>query len=212
LRIINGQPQLAVTFDGGRNAQLVVDTASDADADLSQEFWTQNNLAAIAAVPELRRWLPNTQLSGATARVSAFSVGSIAFDRPLVGVIYTNTRTSGYLGDGFLQNFSVLFNEPALQLTLTPTAGNRRYTNYDRSGAWLVIRSNAVVVKSVLPNSPAAKMLSPGDRLIAVNGQPVNDLDSVRALLAATPGTSVSVTFERGGKQHSGSIALKTLL
>ncbi|HZV80462.1 MAG TPA: PDZ domain-containing protein [Candidatus Binatus sp.] len=212
LRIINGQPQIETTFDGGRNAQLVIDTASDADADVSQEFWTQNNLAALSAIPELRRWLPSGMLSGATARVSAFDVGPFPFDRALVGVIYTSGRTTGYLGNGFLQNFSVLFNEPAMQLTLTPISNSRRFTTYDRSGAWLVIRQNGIMVKSILPNSPAAKVLSPGDRIVAVNGQPAGELDAVRALLAAAPGSTVTVTYQRNGRQHSGSMVLKTLL
>ncbi|HME82536.1 MAG TPA: PDZ domain-containing protein [Candidatus Eremiobacteraceae bacterium] len=214
LRMVKGQPQMDVRFNGGASAALVADTGSDAEADVSSDFVESNKLVFVASVPELRRWLPSGQLSGVTGRAASLSLGMIVLDRPLVGVFAADNRTAatGYLGNGFLDDFSLLFDEPVGQLTLTPVPDARRFT-YDRSGAWLILRGGAVTVKSVLPESPAGQIaLQPGDRIVAVNGQAAADLDVVRALLAGPAGTTVVLTYERGGKQHSGSIELKTLL
>jgi PDZ domain-containing protein len=74
------------------------------------------------------------------------------------------------------------------------------------------LHSGAVVVKTVLPGSPASKMLAPGDRIIALNGQTAFDLDGARTILAGSAGTTVTMTYEHGGRQHKGSLVLKSLL
>ncbi|MBV8280474.1 MAG: PDZ domain-containing protein [Candidatus Eremiobacteraeota bacterium] len=212
IRIVNGQPQIGVGFASGVTPQLVLDTGSDADADITQTFLNESHLAFISAITELRRWVPGGLLNGDTARTTAFVLGAMSFDRPLIGIIDSTSRTpAGYLGNGFLRNFTVLLNEPALQLTLTPVAGLRR-SSYDRSGAWLIWRNGAVTVKSVIPESPASKLLSPGDRIIALNGQVAFDLDGARTILAGPAGSSVAMTYEHGGRQREGSLVLKSLL
>jgi hypothetical protein len=213
VRMVKGQPEIDGRFAAGASAVLVVDTASDADADVSFDFAESNKVAFVASIPELRRWLPSGLLSGEIGRSASFSLGTFGLDRPLVGVFETQSHAvTGYVGNGFLDNFSVLFDEPAGQLVLTAVSDASRST-YDRSGAWLIVRGGAIMVKSVLPDSPAAKLeLQPGDRIVAVNGQAATDLDVARALLAGAPGTTVTLTYEHGGRQHSGSLELKTLL
>ncbi|WP_211330294.1 YlbL family protein [Prauserella muralis] len=58
-----------------------------------------------------------------------------------------------------------------------------------------------VVVKEVVSDSPADRVLKPGDRLLRVNGQRIGNEDDVREALADTrPGQSVSLTFQRDGQ------------
>jgi PDZ domain-containing protein len=57
----------------------------------------------------------------------------------------------------------------------------------------------AVQIGSVLDNSPSAGRLAPGDRIVAINGRPVNTPQEVLAALAPTrPGQTVIVTVQRG--------------
>ena len=105
----------------------------------------------------------------------------------------------------------MLFDEPEGVLLLDTVAAARR--PYDRSGAWLVLRTEGITVRSVLPNSPAAKVqLRGGDVLVALNGQPVSDLDAARAVLAGAPGTAVTVAFLRAGHRYSAVVTLRNLI
>jgi hypothetical protein len=213
IQMIKGVPEVSVRLDGAAPGMAVLDTASDANADVTVDFVMANGLTVSSSLPELRRWLPGGELSGETARVASMAVGSSSVDHPVIGIVTSGAREAvGYVGNGFLQNFSVLFDEPAAQLILDPVAGAKS-ASYDRSGAWLVVRGGAITVKSVLAGSPAAKTpLSPGDRILAAGGTGASDLDSVRALLAGAPGTTVAIVYDHGGKRHSGVIVLKTLL
>jgi C-terminal processing protease CtpA/Prc len=56
----------------------------------------------------------------------------------------------------------------------------------------------------VAASAPAAPYLSPGDRILAVNGNPINSMTdalNVYQQLTASGSTSVNVTMERGGQR-----------
>jgi PDZ domain-containing protein len=58
-------------------------------------------------------------------------------------------------------------------------------------------------VVSIIPDSPAAGILEPGDQLVALNGTLVTDLDQFRGNLAAAgAGKPATVTINRGGVLH----------
>ena len=198
------------------NTVLAIDTASDADVDVSQQFVTATGLAfSSQAVPELRRALPDGELSGRTARASSLSIGPLSLDAPLLGIMSGPARlpagVAGFLGDGILDSFVVLIDEQASLCVLTPQPP--RAQPYDRSGLWLVQRQNGIAVKSVLPGSPAGVAgMRAGDHIVAVNGQAVPDLDATRALFLQPAGTTLVVTYLRGGARHSVSLGLKTLI
>ncbi|GAA4031173.1 PDZ domain-containing protein [Allokutzneria multivorans] len=55
-----------------------------------------------------------------------------------------------------------------------------------------------VVVTSVTADGPSTKVIQPGDRIVAINGQPVSTADEVRAALVRTkPGDQVAVRYQR---------------
>ncbi|WP_307868418.1 YlbL family protein [Umezawaea beigongshangensis] len=59
-----------------------------------------------------------------------------------------------------------------------------------------------VVVAEVTEDSPAEGVLSPDDRVVAVNGRQIASADDVRTALAETrPGDRADVTFERGTEE-----------
>ncbi len=60
------------------------------------------------------------------------------------------------------------------------------------------------------PGDPAAPAkvagLQPGDRFVSLDGVPVQDWDQLRAVIAASAGQTVSVVYERDGKQLTSQI------
>ena len=57
-----------------------------------------------------------------------------------------------------------------------------------------------LTVEQVLPDSPAAEQLQPGDILVAVNGELVNAFVPLEAVLDRSVGESVRLDIERGGE------------
>jgi PDZ domain-containing protein len=54
-----------------------------------------------------------------------------------------------------------------------------------------------VIAQEITRGAPADKVLQPGDRLLEVNGQPINVQEDVRKALQGTkPGQTVSITFQ----------------
>jgi regulator of sigma E protease len=69
----------------------------------------------------------------------------------------------------------------------------------------------APIVGSVEPLSPAERAgLLPGDRILAVSGQPVRWWDDVEEAIRARAGQSVSVHFARDGAERDASLPVQT--
>ncbi len=214
LRMINGVPTVSSSLLG-EPVTLDVDTGSDAEVDATQAFASAHALVPVPnSVPELRRVLPGAELRGETLRAADFSVGSVIVEGPLVGVVAGEApfdNVDGDIGGGLLAQTTVLFDETGGELLLAPARVAR--PAYDRSGAWLILRPNGVVIKSVLPYSPAERAdLRQGDRILAIGGSANPDLEAARTLLAGTPGTTLTVKYERNGAVHAAPVTLRTLL
>jgi regulator of sigma E protease len=83
------------------------------------------------------------------------------------------------------------------EVTLTP----RSVSRYDVGYAGLAPPLPAEV-PGVLPGSPAEKAgLQAGDRILAVNGQPVRHFYDVMKLVGASPDKEVTLEIERGGSK-----------
>ena len=64
-----------------------------------------------------------------------------------------------------------------------------------------------VVVRDVSPNSPAAEAgIGPGDRILAVGGQPVESTNQVSAGITRNLGSDLSLTLESGGRAREISL------
>src|SRR5262245_39998644 len=60
------------------------------------------------------------------------------------------------------------------------------------------------VVRSVVAGYPAAKAgLKPNDRIVNINGEPVDDYDDVRLQFSMNAGTPLKVTYVRDGVAHT---------
>jgi Lon-like protease len=66
-----------------------------------------------------------------------------------------------------------------------------------------------VIVTSLVPDTPAAAILQPGDELLAVAGQPMDSVRKVSDVLVPTrPGDMVAVQYRRAGEVHDVQIPL----
>ena len=76
-----------------------------------------------------------------------------------------------------------------------------------RLGYHIRIKLPNVVVRGVLRKAPAGRVLRPGDRILAVDGQQVHSLGRLHALIASNrPGDSISVTYSRSGRRATVTI------
>jgi Lon-like protease len=66
-----------------------------------------------------------------------------------------------------------------------------------------------VIVTTLVPDTPAAAILQPGDELLAVSGQPMDSVREVSDVLGPThPGDTVAVQYRRAGAAHDVQIPL----
>jgi regulator of sigma E protease len=90
-----------------------------------------------------------------------------------------------------------------IPITITPT---RRTEGTDPVGEIGILPdygvSVPVTIKNVTAGAPASKAgLQPGDRLVAVNGQPIRNRDQATGSIFETQGDQIQLTVERDGRQ-----------
>ncbi len=84
-----------------------------------------------------------------------------------------------------------------LQVRITP----EKVTRYGFGYAGILPPLDATVVQ-LLPNSPAERAgLRPGDRIVAVNGEPVRQFYDLIRLISPHPGERLTLTVERDGAE-----------
>ena len=82
-----------------------------------------------------------------------------------------------------------------LEIRITP----QKVTRYGFGYAGILPPLDATVVE-LMPNSPAQRAgLEPGDRIVAVNGEPVHQFYDLIRLISPHPGETLTLTVERDG-------------
>lgn len=72
-------------------------------------------------------------------------------------------------------------------------------------------QTGMLTVEQVIPDSPAAGKLAPGDILIRVNGELVTEFIPLAAILDEHVGREIELVLERGGRQVTTSVAVTDL-
>ena len=72
-------------------------------------------------------------------------------------------------------------------------------------------QTGMLTVEQVIPESPAAGILAPGDILISVNGELIAEFVPLAAVLDNNVGNEIDVTIERGGRRIEASIGVDDL-
>jgi Lon-like protease len=76
-----------------------------------------------------------------------------------------------------------------------------------RLGYNVRLRLPSVVVRGVLRKAPASRVLRPGDKLLAVNGQAVHSLGRLHLLITThRPGDRLRITYSRSGRIDTATI------
>jgi PDZ domain-containing protein len=92
----------------------------------------------------------------------------------------------------------------AQQIDLTQMADSQKIAAavaLKRLGYRVPIKLPKVVVRGVLRKAPAGRVLRPGDKILAVNGEQVHSLGRLHTLIAShRPGATLSVTYSRSGR------------
>ena len=140
--------------------------------------------AARAALPELERAIEETDLSPAAAKAAQRGVTELRDG--LSDDAYWRQRT--------WKRVAVIFAGPGVNILLAILFV---------AVAYLIGAPGDVsrTVNKVQQDSPAASVgLHPGDRIIAVNGRPTPDFDTVSARIRGSDGKPITVTVVRGGQ------------
>ncbi|MGN6430672.1 MAG: PDZ domain-containing protein [Gaiellaceae bacterium] len=76
-----------------------------------------------------------------------------------------------------------------------------------RLGYHVRVRLPQVVIRGVLRDAPAAKVLKPGDEILTVDGQPVHSLGRLHQLITPhRPGDRLRLTFRRGRRTTAATV------
>lgn len=125
---------------------------------------------------------------------------------------------AGIIGGAVLQRYRVAFDYSRNRLLFWEHEHDADDLDYDKSGLFLVAdvedRSRIRVI-DVVAGSPAAEAgIRVGDRLVAVDGQPLGELalERVRRRLRGPVGSKVGLTFERGGEPIRVTLSLRRVL
>jgi len=72
-------------------------------------------------------------------------------------------------------------------------------------------QTSMLTVGNVIPDSPAAGKLAPGDILVGVNGELITEFVPLEAILDANVGQEIEIAVERGGKHITSKVVVEDL-
>jgi hypothetical protein len=217
--------EVKVTDRSGHSAtaRLLIDTGARGAVDLSKPFLTAHKIepgpalegplgAGIGgATSQLVGRLASIELAGVTIPlpVTAFSTATGGSD--------TNPDVDGILGDEVLRRFDVTIDYPHERLLLRKNSHFTQPFEYDMSGLLLVAvdaKFDRVLVKNVLPSSPAAEAgLAAKDEIVSIDGKPAAamPLDALRALLRQE-GKTYALRVRRGSEEKEVTLTTRRLV
>ncbi len=163
---------------------------------VQQQNWAQDSLRqSVAPNQDGYRIQQNVD---PRLRDAGFRPGDVILDRngqPIQNADGLNQMLNNYDG-----NVQVRRNGQVLQVGASQQFNNTQ-SNQRRLGIQMQPSSNAVVVSQIERNSLAARAgLQPGDRILAINGQEVNDPRMVGQRLQSINDSQVVLLVERQGR------------
>lgn len=207
---------------GGRaaNGVFVVDTGANNALTLFSPFVRRHRLVPRSSPLRVTGVTIAGDGPAVVIRVDGLRLGRNTFARPVTGMIDRNVirrvphpEFGGLIGNELLRRFRVFFDYRRGQLILEPAGDLRAEFPFDRSGLQLRAHPQSmetVVVSAIIPRSPAAGRIQPGDVLVEIDDEPVNDIYSARRKLEAT-GTR-RITVRRRDAVHEVTLATRPLL
>jgi len=218
-RLDDRTPIVDGSFDG-IGGVFSIDTGSRSTLDLHAPFVAQHNLMERLA-PKLKA-MTGFGVGGAVhswlSPAHRLTLGPMVIPSVLTQLTaqkkgaFTNRYLAGNVGAGVLKRFTVTFHYREKFLHLAKNATFDLPDRFDRSGMWLNAVDGAFQVEEVVPEGPAREAgLSPEDRIVAVDGQPVSSL-SLPALRERLRKEPVGTTIRLSIKSRNGTLEKRLVL
>ncbi len=124
----------------------------------------------------------------------------------------------GNLGNGVLNRFVVTFDYARSRMLLKPNDAINDPFPFSTSGMALdrkIGDDGSIGIRRIYADAPAARAgLEVGDRIVAVNAQPVADLgiDAIRELFRQSPGTRMTLKIRHSDSVRDVELILDTVL
>ena len=216
LRVLDGKPVVDAIVEG-RPAVLELDTGNSGGVQLTTAWARTHALPGERPVARLRGIMGagTQETEAAIFRVSEVEFGGVKTGSSLVGLMATPApgTIAGLLGNELLSRCpAVVFDVPGRTLWLEGPC--TRETGPSRSGLRLAKHESAGfaktpwVVTGLVPTGSAERAdIQEGDRLLAIDDQPVTTREQVDKACRAPKGTIVRVVVQRGRERLT--IAMK---
>jgi hypothetical protein len=205
-------PQVVGSIDG-IPGKFDIDTGARSSLSLFSPFVKEHDLEAHFVGGSVRSqvtraevlWLGDVEVRNPVTTLSLQQSGA-----------FTDPYVAGNVGAGVLKRFNVTFDYENQKIIFEPNANFSKPDVFDRSGMWLNIVGEAFEIMDAPKGGPAATAgLMVGDKIVAVDGQSVNEM-SLPALRLRfrtdPPGKEVRLTVVRDGKKTEITVVLRELV
>ena len=215
MRIIDGRPAVEASLDG--DAGLWFSLATGVAGDISLEP-DADRAAHLARQPSLPYDViaPAGTTSGRLVRAKAFALGGVTFYQPLIVIVNAErpgSELAGALGADMLSRLDLFVDQSASTVSFVAGPGTTSARLYDPSGILLQTRRDQIVIRAIVPGSPADAMrLRPGDQILSINGLAPATLEFARTLLDGNPGSKVLIVYRRWDLTRTATLQLRVLI
>jgi len=223
LRFVERLPLVRASVDG-RSGDFAIEPAARAPLVLHGGFVDEHDLLKVYDHRHegVVGWGPGGEERGYATRIGAFEWGGLRAPqvvtilrdaaRPLPG----GRRLDGSIGGRLLARFTVSIDFVGGALLLEPNAALATPDAHDRSGMWINLDGDDLLIAALTPNGPGARsQLQAHDRIVAVDGVAATQLTLAglrQRLTELPPGTRVRITARRDGKVIYANLILADLV
>ena len=216
LRLLGGVPAIAASLDGQQSRWFALATGTNGQVAL------EPSRGRMAMLGRNEHSIPYQDVSiagangGLLVRARTLNVGGLTFNQPLVALLdrgrFGGNDITGSLGATLLSGVNLTIDEPSSTATIVAPPGATLARFYEPSGIGLEMRHGTILVRNVVPGTPADEHLRPGDEIVSINGLAPATLDFARSLLDGNPGTKASIVYRRWHMTHSVILTLHVIV
>jgi PDZ domain len=215
MRVIDNRPALEAALDGVQGLWFSLATGAGFETQLEPRADHAERLVHQQTIP-FEEISDSGSTFGRLVRARSLVLGGVTFYQPLVAVLNLQrpgSELSGALGADMLSRLNFFVDETSSSVSFIAGPAATSAFLYCPSGITLVWRHGAIVIRSVIPNSPAdVAHLKSGDEVLSINSLAPASLDFARQLLDGSPGSKVVVVYRRWGITRSVELTLRVLI
>lgn len=218
LRVIDGQPAVLASLDGQPVLWFALGTGTSFEVQVRPATGHASRYARAEHSLPLLETTISGDVTGLLVRAHSLSVGPLMFNQPLLALLdlqrdHAKTELAGALGATMLNRLNLMIDEVIGNVEVTAPPGAELAPLYNTSGITLMMKRGDIVIRSVVPGTPAdVAHLRAGDEIVSVDGLVPATLDFARQLLDGSPGTKVVVAYRRWHITHSVTLALHVII